>query len=69
MKIYFYNERVDCLISLQKIGPLLFLLFINDIDHNIKSPLRLFVDYDILYRQIWSKDDHNIIQNDIQTRC
>ena len=49
------------------LGPLLFLLFINDIDNNIQSPLRLFADDTILYREIWSKDDHNIIQNDIQT--
>ena len=44
------------------LGPLLLLLFINDIDNNIQSP-----DDTILYREIWSKDDHNIIQNDIQT--
>ena len=49
------------------LGPLLFLLFINDIDNNIQSPLRLFADDTILYREIWSKGDHNIIQNDIQT--
>ena len=49
------------------LGPLLFLLVINDIDNNIQSPLRLFADDTILYREIWSKDDHNIIQNDIQT--
>ena len=49
------------------LGPLLFLLFINDIDNNIHSPLRLFPDDTILYREIWSKDDHKIIQNDIQT--
>ena len=47
--------------------PLLFLLFINDIANNMQSPLRLFADDTILYREIWSKDDHNIIQNDIQT--
>ena len=39
----------------------------HDIDNNIQSPLRLFADDTILYREIWSKDDHNIIQNDIQT--
>ena len=49
------------------LGHSYFLLFINDIDNNIQSPLRLFADNTILYREIWSKDDHNIIQNDIQT--
>ena len=49
------------------LGPLLFLLFINDIDNDIQSSLRLFADDTILYREIWSKDDHNIIQNDIHT--
>ena len=49
------------------LGPLLFLLFINDIDNDIQLSLRLFADDTILYREIWSKDDHNIIQNDMQT--
>ena len=49
------------------LGPLLFLLIINDIDNNIQSLLRLFADDTILYREMWSKDDHNIIQNYIQT--
>ena len=49
------------------IGPLLFLLFINDIDNNNSVTLRLFDDDTNLYREIWSKDDHNVIQHDIQT--
>ena len=49
------------------LGPLLFLLFINDIDNDIQSSLRLFADDTILYREIWSNDDHNIIHNDIHT--
>ena len=46
--------------------PLLF-LFLSMTLTTIISPLRLFADDTILYREIWSKDDHNIIQNDIQT--
>ena len=32
------------------LGPLLFLLFINDIDNDVQSSLRLFADDTILYR-------------------
>ena len=49
------------------LGPVLFLFFTNDIENGIQSPLSLFADDTILYHEIWSKDDHNIIQNDIQT--
>jgi len=46
-------------------GPLLFLLFINDIADNIDSQIRLFADDTILYREIWSQADHQIVQSDI----
>ena len=47
------------------LGPVLFLLYINDIDVNIKSSIRLFADDSIIYRQISSKTDHNILQTDL----
>ena len=47
--------------------PVLFLLYINDIDANIKSSICLFADDSIIYRHISSKTDHRILLNQFQT--
>ena len=38
------------------LGPLMFLLFINDIHENLDSTLRLFADDALLYRSINTSD-------------
>ena len=47
------------------LGPLIFLLFINDIHENLDSTLRLFADDALLYRSINTMNDSVILQNDI----
>ncbi len=47
------------------LGPLLFLLYINDIADNLTSEIRLFADDCILYRQINSISDCSNLQDDI----
>ena len=47
------------------LGPILFLLYINDINENIQSSIRLFADDSIIYRKINSNIDHQIIQTDL----
>ena len=47
------------------LGPLLFLIYINDLPNQISSQIRLFADDCILYRQIYSINDCNILQNDL----
>ena len=47
------------------LGPLLFLLYINDIDQDIQSTVRLFADDCILYREINNASDAQILQDDI----
>ena len=47
------------------LGPLTFLLFINDIHENLDSNLRLFADDALLYRSIDTVNDCIILQNDI----
>ena len=49
------------------LGPALFLLYINDIQDNISSRIRLFADDSIVYREIHSDLDHTILQQDLQT--
>jgi len=47
------------------LGPLMFLLYINDIIKDIDSPLRLFADDCLLYRVINSADDTRKLQEDL----
>ena len=46
-------------------GPILFLLYINDINENVQSSIRLFADDSIIYRKINSNIDHQILQTDL----
>lgn len=47
------------------LGPLMFLLYINDIKYGISSHLKLFADDCILYRTINNQQDHLLLQHDL----
>lgn len=47
------------------LGPLLFLLYINDIGEGIQSTIRLFADDCVLYREIRGRNDSYIFQKDL----
>ena len=47
------------------LGPVLFLLYINDITNYINANLRLFADDCILYNEIQSSQDYLSLQNDL----
>ena len=49
------------------LGPILFLIFINDLPDNIKSSVRLFADDCVLYRNIHSLQDCLILQEDLES--
>ena len=47
------------------LGPLLFVIFINDLPEQVKSEIFLFADDTKIFRQISGPDDHSILQEDI----
>lgn len=47
------------------LGPLLFLIFINDIGLNVSSKLRLYADDCVLYRDISNSNDAAELQLDL----
>ena len=49
------------------LGSVLFLIFINDIPDNIRSSVRLFADDCVLYRNIKSPIDYQILQDDLNS--
>ena len=49
------------------LGPILFLIFINDFPDNIKSSVRLFGEDCVLYRNIHSLQDCLILQEDLDS--
>ena len=47
------------------LGPILFLLFINDLPSLVSSSVKLFADDSVLYRNIESSADHAKLQEDL----
>ncbi|XP_072030407.1 uncharacterized protein [Amphiura filiformis] len=62
------SEEVDVISGVPQgtvLGPLLFILFVNDIGEETSSTIRLFADDALIYRHISSKADTDALQNDL----
>lgn len=47
------------------LGPILFLLYVNDISNSISSTVRLFADDCVIYRRITTTSDSDALQSDL----
>ena len=47
------------------LGPILFLIFMNDLSQSLSSKVRLFADDAILYFEVASADDCQMLQSDL----
>lgn len=66
LNLAFYSLHKDSQLSKRPLlGPLLFLIFINDLPNGVSSSIRFFADDCVLYRRIAHRTDHDIIQNDL----
>lgn len=63
-----FSEEIDITSGIPQgsvLGPLLFLIYVNDLPANIKSEIRLFADDCIVYRRISGTHDRELLQNDL----
>ena len=61
-----YSEWVDVISGVPQgsvLGPILFLIYVNDIPEMVSCSIKMFADDTKLFRTVKSIDDCNILQN------
>ena len=65
-----YSEWVDVISGVPQgsvLGPLLFLIYVNDIPETVNCSIKMFADDTKLFITVKTIDDCNILQNDLKT--
>ena len=65
-----YSELVDVISGVPQgsaLGPILFLIYVNDIPEMVNCSIKMFADDTKLFRTVKSIDDCNILHNDLDT--
>ena len=65
-----YSEWVDVISGVPQgsvLGPILFLIYLNDIPETVNCSIKMFADDTKLFRTVKTIDDCNILQNDLNT--
>ena len=65
-----YSEWVDVISGVPQgsvLGPILFLIYVNNIPEIVNCSIKMFADDTKLFRTVKSIDDCNILQNDLNT--
>ena len=66
-----YSEYVDVISGVPEgsiLGPILFLIYVNDIPEIVNCSIKMFADETKLFRNVKLIDDCNILQNDLNIR-
>jgi hypothetical protein len=64
-----YSERAPVISGIPQdsvLGPILFVIYINDLPDNLKSECYMFADDTNVFKDINDIEDNKILQNDIQ---
>ena len=63
------EESVSVFVISGVLGPILFLVYINDMPCELSSHLRLFADGKVMYLAVGGSEDGKVLQTDLDRLC